>query len=63
MPLRINEITSNVDVTGGEVSLSNAQIDQIVRIVLEKIDEKQAHQARVSEESMIRDQASEIEPY
>ncbi len=63
MPLRINELTSNVRVTGGESRLSDEEIMTIVTIVLERIREEQEHQGRILEESRIRNQASEIEPY
>lgn len=63
MPLRINKITSNVQITGVENRLSDEEIFRIVNIVLARIREEQEHQNRVSEESKIRNQASEIEPY
>jgi uncharacterized protein YjcR len=63
MPVRINEMTSNVRVTGAESSLPEDEISKIIKIVLERIKEDQEHQHRILEESTIRNQASEIEPY
>ncbi len=63
MPLRINEITSNVQINPGESRLSDNEISRIINIVMERIKEDQDHQNRILEESKIRNQASEIEPY
>lgn len=63
MPLRINEITSDVHVSGEEKGLSTEAINGIVAIVMDRIREEQEHQNRILEECKIRDQASEIEPY
>lgn len=63
MPLNVNEITSNVEVTGGETPINNGHIEKIVRVVLERVKEDLDHQMRILEESAIRDQASEVEPY
>jgi hypothetical protein len=63
MPLRINELTSNVRVTEGTGALSERDLARIVSIVMQRIREEQEHQRRVSDESTIRNQASEIEPY
>jgi hypothetical protein len=63
MPLRINEITSNVEVSGGETSVSGGEIEEIFRKVLARVKEDLEHQMQISQESLIRDQASEIEPY
>jgi hypothetical protein len=63
MPLRVNEITSNVEVMGGETSITDREIEKIVRIALARVKEELEHQMRISEEISIRDQASEIEPY
>jgi hypothetical protein len=63
MPLRINEITSNVQVSGQETQLSENEINRVVNIVLQKFREEQEHQARVMAETTIRDGVSELEPY
>ena len=63
MPLRINELTSNVQVTGQEPRLLEDQIERIVQVVLERVREDQDHQARVQEETTIRNGVSEVEPY
>lgn len=63
MPLHINEITSNVEVTGGDTLITGGEIDKIVRIVLARVKEELEHEKRVLEETTIREQASEVEPY
>lgn len=63
MPLRINELTSNIQVTGQDSRLSENEINMIVNIALEKFREEQEHLARVREETQLMEGASEIEPY
>jgi tRNA(Phe) wybutosine-synthesizing methylase Tyw3 len=63
MPLRINEMTSNIQVTGQDSRLSKNEINMIVNIALEKFREEQEHLARVQEETQLMEGASEIEPY
>jgi hypothetical protein len=63
MPLRINEISSTVQLSGEDQKLSEADISKIVAVVLDRIRENDEHQKRVIEERTIRNQASEIEPY
>lgn len=63
MPLRINNMTSNVRVTGQEGQLSQDEINRIVNIVLTQVNEELAHRDRVLDETKIRDSVSEVEPY
>jgi len=63
MPLRINELTSNVRVAGNDGSSLNGQIERIVQIVLERVRAEQGRMTRTREETMIRDGVSEVEPY
>lgn len=63
MPLQINEITSNVEVTGGDTSITGGEIERIVRIVLARVKEDLEHERRILEEIAVREQASEVEPY
>jgi hypothetical protein len=63
MPLRVNEITSNVEVMGDETQPSGVEIENIFRKMLARVKEELKHEQRISEENTIRDQASEVEPY
>jgi hypothetical protein len=63
VPLRVNEITSNVEVTGGETLIGDGEIERIVRIVLARVKEELKYDERTLEESSIREQASDVEPY
>lgn len=63
MPLRINELTSNIQVTDQDSRLSQDEINRIINIALEKFREEQEHLARVQEETQLIEGASEIEPY
>lgn len=63
MPLRINEITSNVNITGGDTAIRDAEIERIVRIVIERVKQELKNEQQILEESSIKDQASEVEPY
>lgn len=63
MPVRINNMTSNVRVTGREGQLSQDEINRIVNIVLTRVNEEMGHQNRVLDETKIRDGVSEVEPY
>lgn len=63
MPLRINNMTSNVRVTGQESPLSQDELNRIVNTVLAQVREEMGHQQRVLNETKIRDGVSEVEPY
>lgn len=63
MPVRINNMTSNVRVTGQEGPLSRDEINRVVNIVLAQVKEEMGHQNRVLDETKIRDGVSEVEPY
>jgi len=63
MPLRINEISSQVRVSGRDAGIPAEIVDRIVQIVLERVREERAREERIAEETAIRNQASEIEPY
>ena len=61
MPIRINEITSNIQITGEKNTLSQTELLRIVNIVLEEIRKEQEHEKRVSEEREIKKQISDID--
>lgn len=41
MPIHIEEITSDVSATAGDLPLSQSQIDQLVALVMKRIEAKQ----------------------
>ncbi len=60
MPVRINNLESDVRVMEGEPSkrLSENEIERIVRIVMERIREEQYRMERISEETRITNKVS-----
>ncbi len=64
MPVRINEMTSNVRMTGGGDSpMDESMTERLVQIVLQRLREEDGHRDRVRDETGIRDGVSEIDPY
>ena len=63
MPVKINNIDSTVGILGGErdSTLSPEEIERIVRIVLERLREEQALQARIEAEMEISNNVSKNE--
>lgn len=53
MQVHINEIASTVRQVDGSASLSPAQMEEIIRLVLKAIDEREAHGQRVVAERRI----------
>lgn len=60
MPVKINNVESNVSVTEGEPSgaMSPNEVERIVRIVMERIREEQDRQQRIGDETRITNQVS-----
>ena len=60
MPVRINNLESDVRVVEGEPSgiISENEIERIVRIVMERIKEEQDRMDRISEETRITNKVS-----
>lgn len=42
MPIHINEMTSDVTVYEGDLPLNQAQIERLVRLVLQRLEEEQS---------------------
>lgn len=54
MDVHIGEVNSTVRATDSQTLLSPQVLDQIVRVVLERLREEQAHEQRVEEERRLR---------
>ncbi|MFQ5857426.1 MAG: hypothetical protein ACE5LU_17610 [Anaerolineae bacterium] len=54
MDVHIGEVNSTVRTTDSQALLSPQVLDQIVRVVLERLREEQAHERRVEEERRLR---------
>ncbi len=63
MPIRINEMTSNVRLTGGDSPINEDMIERLVQIVLQRLKEEEQYQGRIRDETCIREGVSEIAPY
>jgi hypothetical protein len=50
MPIHVGDMTSNVEVFDGPLPLTDAQTDQLVRLVLQRLEQKQ-HEARQHHEA------------
>ena len=60
MPVRINNLESELTLTGGEASrnLSENEVDRIASIVMQRITEQQGRMQRIGEETKITNQVS-----
>jgi hypothetical protein len=56
MPMHINELTSEVAITSGDLPLSQAQLDKLVNLVMHRINEKH-RQATLTKEAAKLDQS------
>ncbi|MBN2440642.1 MAG: hypothetical protein JXJ04_04835 [Spirochaetales bacterium] len=63
MPIRINELTSDVHIEGSETAISRRDIEMIVRIVMQRIREEQERGERIQGERTITDRASDARFY
>ena len=58
MPVHIEEMTSEVSVVEGELPLSAAQVEKLVRLVISRLAEKHQEEQRRREATRLRSQAS-----
>jgi hypothetical protein len=58
MPVHVEEMTSEVSVVEGELPLSPAQIEKLVRLVISRLAEKQLEDQRIRAATQLRRQAS-----
>ena len=54
MPVQINELTSDVTVMDGEMPLSTAQIEKLVKLVMARMAECKRREAQRREATAIR---------
>ena len=59
MPVFVEEMTSEVAVTEGELPLSPAQVERLVQVVLKRLADKQQEDRRMREATQLRRQAAE----
>lgn len=58
MPVHVEEMTSEVTVADGELPLTSAQVEKLVRLVMSRLVEREREAARSSEATRLRRQAS-----
>jgi hypothetical protein len=58
MPVHIEEMTSEVAVFDGELPLTPQQVDKLVRLVLQRLQEKQRETKSSREATMLRSEAA-----
>jgi hypothetical protein len=63
MDVHIGEVNSTVRATDSQALLSPQVLDQIVRVVLERLREEQARQERAEEDRRLRSGVSGDETY
>ena len=59
MPVHIEEMTTDVSVIEGDLPLSPAQIEMLVKAVMKKLAERQQDAARLREATKLRRQSTE----
>lgn len=58
MPVNIENVTSDVTLINGDLPLSDAQIEQIVILVMRRLEAKQRADCRAQQATMLRSQAA-----
>jgi hypothetical protein len=54
MPVHIDEMTSEVGVLDGELPLTDAQIERLTQLILERLEVRQREREAIQEESVFR---------
>jgi hypothetical protein len=54
MPIHVEEMTSNVEVFDGAMPLTEAQTEQLVRLVLQRLEQKQCEAQQRHEDTALR---------
>jgi hypothetical protein len=62
MPVHIDEMETEVTVMEGDLPLSEAQIEKLVRIVIKRLQERQREARRMRESTSLRSQVTDFEP-
>lgn len=58
MPVYVEEMTSEVGVISGDLPLSDAQIEKLVKIVVDRLDRRQRESRSIREATELRSQAT-----
>jgi hypothetical protein len=58
MPVHVEEMTSEVAVFEGDLPLSEAQLDKLVKLVLQRLTEKQREAKQIREATVLRREAA-----
>jgi hypothetical protein len=58
MSVHIDQMTSEVGVSAGELPLSPAQIEKLVAILLRRLDQRDRERQRLGEATAVRPQAA-----
>ncbi len=54
MPVHVEEMSSEVTVVSGDLPLSEAQLEKLVKLVLRRLEQHQREGARVREATQLR---------
>jgi hypothetical protein len=63
MPVEIGELQSEVDVLGDGLPLSEAQLEQLVELVLERLEARLERRARLDRAAAITPDLVTLEPW
>jgi hypothetical protein len=63
MPIYIEELNSEVTVLDGELPLTDAQLDRLVRLVLRRMEEQQRAARQTAESTRLRLRAAPPTPF
>ncbi len=58
MPVHVEEMTSEVAVFEGDLPLTEAQLDKLVRLVLQRLGDKQREAKQAREATTLRQEAA-----
>ncbi len=58
MPVHVEEMNMEIQVADGDLPLTEAQIDKLVKIVLSRLEHKQRESGRIREATTLRTQAA-----
>ena len=62
MPINVENMTSDVTVLDGDLPLSEAQLEKLVRLVIKRLKEQEVEGKYVREATMLRRQAAPSTP-
>ena len=61
MPVHVEELTSEVSVIDGDMPFSEAQLEELIRRILKRLEEKQREARQLREATQLREHATEAE--